>query len=54
LENYLASLLASALPLPPWMIALVLLALLLANYWVVRSIRLAIRRWALLALVIAR
>jgi hypothetical protein len=40
-ENYLASLLESALPLPPWTVALVLVTLLLANYSVVRSIRLA-------------
>jgi hypothetical protein len=40
-ENYLASLLDSALPLPPWTVALVLVALLLANYYVVRSVRLA-------------
>ena len=41
MENYLASLLGSALPLPPWTVALVLVALLLANYYVVRSVRLA-------------
>lgn len=41
MENYLASLLDGVLPLPPWAVALVLLALLLANYYLVRSVRLA-------------
>ena len=41
MESYLASLLESALPLPPWAVAMVLVALLLANHVVVRSVRLA-------------
>jgi hypothetical protein len=39
LENDVASLLESKLPLPPWTVALVMVALLLANYRVALSLR---------------
>jgi len=41
LEGYLASLLDSALPLPPWTVALLLLTLLLANFYLALSLRAA-------------
>jgi hypothetical protein len=39
LDGYFASLLDGALPLPPWVLALVLLTLLLANFYLALSLR---------------